>query len=207
MTQLAVIHYSSTGNVHLLATAAAAAAEKAGAEVRLRKVPELVPEPPTTDREAWGTHQAAAADLPDATIADLEWADAILLGTPVWFGHPAPQLLHFLGGTAEPSIAGRLADKAVSAFASGSAPHGGQVEAVLDLYETACHWGSVIVPTGSTDPVLYQPANGNPYGIGNVSHNVPGSVPEDNYAGIEFQTRKLLRVAAALVAGLREGAR
>ena len=40
----AIIYYSSTGTVHALAQAAAEGAEKAGADVRLRKVAELAPE-------------------------------------------------------------------------------------------------------------------------------------------------------------------
>jgi len=38
MTNLAVIYYSATGNVHALAGALSQGAEAAGAEVRLRRV-------------------------------------------------------------------------------------------------------------------------------------------------------------------------
>jgi NAD(P)H dehydrogenase (quinone) len=40
-TQIAVIYYSATGNVHRLAEAIADGAREAGAEVRLRRVREL----------------------------------------------------------------------------------------------------------------------------------------------------------------------
>ncbi|WP_432994846.1 NAD(P)H-dependent oxidoreductase [Dactylosporangium sp. CA-233914] len=198
MTNVAVIYYSSTGNVFRLAEAAADAAVKAGAEVRLRRVPELVDEPATTDRDAWRRNAEATKDVPVATLDDLEWAGAILLGTPVRFGLPAPQLLHFLDTAAEPSIAGRLTDKAVGAFASGSAPHGGQVSAILALHNTFCHWGAVIVPTGSTDAVHFRPSNGNPYGASNVSRNQPGNVTDDNLAAVEYQTRRTIAIAAGL---------
>jgi NAD(P)H dehydrogenase (quinone) len=39
----AIIYYSATGTVHALARAAAEGAEKASAQVRLRKVAELAP--------------------------------------------------------------------------------------------------------------------------------------------------------------------
>ncbi|MER7282821.1 NAD(P)H-dependent oxidoreductase [Dactylosporangium sp. NPDC000244] len=201
MSNVAVIYYSSTGNVFRLAEAAADAALKAGAEVRLRRVPELVDEPAVTDRAAWRRHAEATAHVPAATLGDLEWADAILVGTPVRFGLPAPQLLHFLDTTAEPSIGGRLAGKAVGAFASGSAPHGGQVSAILALHNTFCHWGAIIVPTGSTDPVLFRPGNGNPYGAANVSRNQPGNVTDDNLAAVEFQIRRTIAIARALTDG------
>ncbi|HST49000.1 flavodoxin family protein [Jatrophihabitans sp.] len=198
MTNIAVVYYSSTGNTHILANAAAVAAQKAGAEVRLRKIPELVSEPPTTDREAWTRHVEATQDVPAVQLADLEWADALLFGTPVRFGLPAPALMQFIDTTAALSIGGGLASKTVSAFATGSAPHGGQVSAILALHNSFCHWGSVIVPNGSTDPVLFLPTNGNPYGSSNVSRNQPGNVTEDNLAAVEYQVRRLLDVATAL---------
>jgi NAD(P)H dehydrogenase (quinone) len=206
MTKVAVIYYSSSGNVHKLAVAAAAAAEKEGAEVRLRRIPELVPDPPVIDRDAWVAHRESTSDVPDATLDDLDWADAVLVGTPVRFGLPAPQLLHFIDTTARLSIPGRLRNKAVSAFTSGSAPHGGQVTAILALHNAFCHWGSLIVPTGSTEPVLFEPNNGSPYGVGSVSRNQPGNVHEENLAAVEFQARRTVEVARALVTGLAAAA-
>ncbi|MFL6119689.1 flavodoxin family protein [Actinophytocola sp.] len=206
MTKVAVIYYSSSGNVHKLAVAAAAAAEKEGAEVRLRRIPELVAEPPVIDRAAWAEHRAATEDVPEAGLDDLDWADAVLVGTPVRFGLPAPQLLHFIDTTARLSIPGRLRNKAVSAFTSGSAPHGGQVTAILALHNAFCHWGSLIVPTGSTEPVLFEPNNGNPYGVASVSRNRPGNVHEENLAAVEFQARRTVEVARALVTGFAAAA-
>lgn len=201
MTNVAVVYYSSTGNTHILANAAAIAAEKAGAQVRLRKIPELESDPPTTDRAAWARHVEATQDVPAVSLTDLQWADAILFGTPVRFGLPAPALMHFIDTTAPLSIGGELAGKTVSAFATGSAPHGGQVTAILALYNSFCHWGSIIVANGSTDPVLFLPTNGNPYGSSNVSRNQPGNVTEDNLAAVEFQACRVLEVATALANG------
>jgi NAD(P)H dehydrogenase (quinone) len=44
MTNVAVVYYSSTGNVHQLADAGATAAQKAGADVQLRRVAETAPQ-------------------------------------------------------------------------------------------------------------------------------------------------------------------
>lgn len=206
MTNVAVIYYSSSGNVHKLAAAAASAAESVGADVRLRRIPELVAEPPVIDRDAWAAHRTSTEDIPDATLADLDWADAILFGTPVRFGLPAPQLLHFIDTTAQLSIPGKLTNKAVSAFTSGSAPHGGQVSTILALHNAFCHWGSVIVSTGSTEPVLFEPNNGNPYGASSVSRNQPGNVHDENLAAVEFQARRTVAVAAALAKGFESAA-
>ncbi|MFY1675611.1 MULTISPECIES: NAD(P)H-dependent oxidoreductase [unclassified Streptomyces] len=194
MTNVAVIYYSSTGSTHRLAVAAAEAAHEQGAEVRLRKVAEFA----ATGRAGASEHAAATADIPEATLEDLEWADAVLLGSPVHFGLAAPQLMRFINTTSTLSIPGRLLAKAVSAFASGSAEHGGQVTTILALHNAICHWGSVIVATGSTDPVLYEKDNGNPYGAGTVAGDRPGFVHEANTRAIAYQTRRTIEVAAAL---------
>lgn len=201
MTNVAVIYYSSTGNVHALAASAASAAGESAHSVRLRRIPELVGEPPTTDHDAAARHRASTSNIPVATLDDLEWADGILIGTPVRFGLPAPQVMHFIDTTADLSIPGKLTDKVVSAFTSGSAPHGGQVSAILSLHNAFCHWGAVVVSTGSTEPVLFQPSNGNPYGAGNVSRNQPGNVDEDNLAAAAFLARRTASVAGALRRG------
>jgi NAD(P)H dehydrogenase (quinone) len=204
---VSVIYYSFTGNVHLLASAAAEAAEKEGAEVRLRRIAEITPMPQQlSERSHWAEHAAATEDVPVASLDDLDWADAILIGSPVRFGLPAPALMHFVDTTAQLSIAGRLTNKAVSVFSSACAPHGGVVSTILALHNAICHWGAILVPTGSADPILYKPDNGNPYGASHVSHNKFGNVTEDQLAAMEFQTRRTVQVATALVKGLADAA-
>lgn len=201
MTNVAVIYYSSTGSVHRLAEAAAVAAQEAGAEVRLRKIAELVPQSAAARRAGAAEHHAATEGIPEATLDDVEWADAILIGTPVHFGLAAPQLMHFINTTSALSIAGELANKVISVFASGSAAHGGQVSAILALHNAVCHWGSIIIATGSTAAVLYKPQNGNPYGASSVVGSKPGEVHADNLKAVEWQARRTMQVAAALVRG------
>ncbi|MFD7700942.1 flavodoxin family protein [Streptomyces caelestis] len=196
MTNVAVIYYSSTGSTHQLAQAAADAAAAEGAEVRLRRVPELA----ATGRPGSQEHAASVADIPEATLDDLEWADALLLGSPVHFGLAAPQLMQFINTSSSLSIHGKLLNKAVSAFASGSAEHGGQVTTILALHNAICHWGSVIVATGSADPVLYEKNNGNPYGASTVTGNRVGFIHDENAGAIAYQTRRTIQVAAALKA-------
>jgi NAD(P)H dehydrogenase (quinone) len=185
---VSVIYYSFTGNVHLLASAAAEAAEKEGAEVRLRRIAEITPMPQQlSERSHWAEHAAATEDVPVASLDD-------------------PALMHFVDTTAQLSIAGRLTNKAVSVFSSACAPHGGVVSTILALHNAICHWGAILVPTGSADPILYKPDNGNPYGASHVSHNKFGNVTEDQLAAMEFQTRRTVQVATALVKGLADAA-
>ncbi|MET8729372.1 NAD(P)H:quinone oxidoreductase [Streptomyces parvus] len=203
MTNVAVIYYSSTGNVHRLAEAAAVAAEKAGADVRLRKVVELAPESAIAQNEGWAAHAAATRDIAEATPADVEWADALLFGTPTRFGLPAAQLKQFLDTTGGLWFQGKLVNKVVSSFTSTSTTHGGQESTILALNNTFYHWGAIIVPPGFADPVQFEQVNGNPYGASSVSGNESDNVHPDNLASIEFQARRTTDIASALHRGFR----
>jgi NAD(P)H dehydrogenase (quinone) len=83
MPRLAVIYYSSTGHVHKLAQAVVAGAEETGAEVRLRRVPELAPEEVVRSQDAWHEHAMSTREtVPEASMEDLQWADGYAFGTP-----------------------------------------------------------------------------------------------------------------------------
>jgi NAD(P)H dehydrogenase (quinone) len=193
----AVIYYSATGTVHALAGAAAEGAEKAGAEVRLRKVRELAPASAIDANPAWGAHLRETADVPEAALDDLAWADVVLLGTPSRFGTPASQLKAFIDTAGPLWQQGRLADKVYGAFTASSTAHGGQESTLLSLSNVFYHWGGVMVPPGYTDPVQFR--SGNPYG---TSHVAGGGPPDDTAReAARHQARRAVDVAAALKAG------
>ncbi|MDA3645365.1 NAD(P)H:quinone oxidoreductase [Saccharopolyspora indica] len=201
MTNVAVVYYSSTGNVHTLAEAAAESAGKAGAEVRLLKVAELAPAEAVESNPAWAEHVAATADVAEASLADVEWADVLLFGTPTRFGLPAAQLKQFIDTTGGLWFQGKLVNKVVSSFTSTSTGHGGQESTLLALNNTFYHWGAIIVPPGFADPVQFDALNGNPYGASSVSANNPANVAEANLAAVEFQARRAVEIASALHRG------
>lgn len=213
-TKVAIVYYSGTGNVHKLAAAAAEAAEKEGADTRLRRVPEFVDgslAPEFTEwTQAWSENAEAIKDTPAATIEDLDWADAVLWGTPGRFGLIAAPLKHFIE-LAWPLHARRgLVDKVMSSFTSTGSPHGGQESTILSLNNVFYHWGAIIAPPGVADDIQLAPSNGNPYGVSSVSgpKAIPGrlaeNVTDDNLAAIEYQTRRTIEIAAALRQGSAE---
>ncbi|MEU9866120.1 NAD(P)H:quinone oxidoreductase [Streptomyces sp. NPDC047971] len=201
MTNVAVIYYSSTGNVHTLANAAAQAAEKAGAEVRLRKVAELAPQSVIDTKAEWAEHVQATRDVEVASLDDLEWADVVLIGTPTRFGLPAAQIKQFIDTTGGLWAQGKLVNKVAASFTSTSTSHGGQESTLLALNNTFYHWGAIIVAPGYADPVQFAPANGNPYGASSVSANEASNVAGENLAAVEFQTRRAVEIATALKKG------
>lgn len=161
--KIAVIYYSSTGNTHKLAAAVAEGAQSAGAEVKVLRVQELAPEAAINANPGWKAHHEATKDLPVATLADLEWADGVIFGTPTRFGTMASQLKQFIDTTGGLWFQGKLANKTAAGFATASNPHGGQEATILSLYNTFYHWGSIVVAPGYTDQAVFA-AGGNPYG-------------------------------------------
>lgn len=195
-----IVYYSSTGNVHALATAASEGAEKAGAQVRLRKAPELAPPAAIAANEQWQAYVDRTGNVAEASIADLEWADAVLFGTPTRYGMVASQLKQFIDTTGASWQQGRLADKVYSAFVSTATAHGGHESTLLSLFTVFAHWGGVIVPPGYTDPIQFQ--TGNPYGTSHLggSDGGPGEVELD---AARYQARRAVEMAAALRTGAR----
>lgn len=194
--KIAVIYYSATGHVHALAGAIAEGAEKEGAEVRLRRVPELAPEAAIDANPAWRAHVEATADVPLAEHDDLVWADAHALGSPTRFGNVAAQLKQFIDGTGPLWAAGRITGRPATAFTSALNIHGGNESTLLALYNTLYHWGALIVPPGYLDPAV-SAANGNPYGAAHPSST--GAVTEEILAAARFQGSRLASVTRKLL--------
>jgi NAD(P)H dehydrogenase (quinone) len=193
MTNIAVIYYSSTGNVHALAEAIAAGAEETGAEVRLRRVAELAPAEAIDSVPRWRAHLEATAHVPLASIDDLRWADGYAFGTPTRFGNVASQLKQFLDTAGPVWLEGALADKPMTAFTSAINLHGGNESTLLALYNTAHHWGAIAVAPGYTDDA-FSAAGGNPYGVSHPSGDGP---PGDaTLAAAREQGRRVARIAA-----------
>lgn len=163
--KLAVIYYSSTGTNYQLAQWAEEAGKNSGAgEVRLRKIKETAPKEAISANKDWEKHVEAAAHVTEASLDDLEWADAIIFSTPTRYGNLPSQLQQFFDTTGQLWFSGKLANKVVSGFSSASNPHGGQEATLLSLYKTMMHWGSIVVAPGYTDQSLFE-AGGNPYGV------------------------------------------
>lgn len=192
--KLAVLFYSTYGTNHRMAEIAAEAARDAGAEVRLLRIAETAPAEVVAAQDAWQAQVDRSADIPVATPADMEWADAYLFSTPTRFGGASSQVRAFIDTLGGQWFSGALANKAVSAMSSAQNAHGGQEATLLGLYTTFMHWGSVIVPPGFTDQSIFA-AGGNPYGY---SHTQGTEFDAPRRAAIEHQARRLVEMAAKL---------
>ena len=191
--KIAVIFYSTYGTNHAVAEAAAEAAKKAGAEVRLRRVRETAPDEVVNGQEAWKAQLEKMADIPEATPADMEWADGYFFSAPTRFGVVASQLRAFIDTLGPLWNKGSLADKPFTATTSAGNPHGGQETTLMSLYTTAMHWGAIILPPGYTDQAIFD-AGGNPYGYSADA----GEFDKKGKDAVSHQAKRLVDVAKKL---------
>jgi len=199
-TKIAVIYYSSTGNVHQLAAAVAEGAAQAGAEVRLRRVPETAPAGAIASNPLWQAHvDATAGEVEEATPADMEWADGYALGSPTRFGTPAAQMKQFIDTLGGLWFTGKLANKGATAFTSAQNTHGGNESTLLTFFNIFTHFGAVIVPPGYTDPLLFA-AGGNPYGSSTASGGQSATASEAELEAARYQGRRLAEMTTKIVA-------
>ncbi len=197
--KIAVIYYSATGTTYKLARAIEEGAKAAGAEVRFRKARELAPEEAINSNKGWAAHKLETQDVEEATNADLEWADALIFGTPTRYGLPSAQLKQFMDGTGGLWAKGALVDKVFSAFTTVATLHGGHETTLISIYNVAYSWGCLIVAPSYADPIQFQA--GNPYGASFVSNNGQLAPDETALAAARFQGKRVTDITRRLLAG------
>ncbi len=199
MTKVLVLYYSSWGHIEKMATAVAEGAREAGAEVSIKRVPELV-----SDEVARQFGYKLDQTAPIATVDELPNYDAIVIGTPTRFGNMAAQMKNFLDQTGGLWAQGKLIGKVGSVFASTATQHGGQESTILSTQIVLLHQGMVVVGL----PYSFQGqmgvgevTGGSPYGATTIAAGDGSRQPSDNeLAGARYQGRHVAQIASKLAA-------
>ncbi|MCK9986598.1 MAG: NAD(P)H dehydrogenase (quinone) [Azoarcus sp.] len=199
MAKVLVLYYSSYGHIEKMAAAVAEGVRDAGAEVTIKRVPELVPEE-IARKSGMKVDQAA----PIATVAELPDYDAIIFGTPTRFGNMASQMRNFLDQTGGLWMSGALIGKVGSVFASTATQHGGQETTITSFHTTLLHQGMVIVgcPYSETRQMtMDEITGGSPYGATTLAAGDGSRQPSENELAIaRFQGKHVAQIAAKLAA-------
>ena len=195
-----VAFYSRDGAVEALAKAVGEGARQAGAEVRLRRVHDIVPSAVMAKVPGWEERsKKMLAEYGAPTLDDVEWADGIVFGTPTRFGNTSAELKAFIDSLGGLWFQGKLNGKAASAFTSTAGPHGGNETTVVTLFIPMAHLGFIIVPTGYTHQKVVQ-GHGTPYGASSVSGQTSAPPTADELEVAKHQGTRVAEVAAALKA-------
>lgn len=197
MSKVLVLYYSSWGHIETLARAEAEGARAAGAQVAIKRVPELVPAA-VAEQFHYKTDQPA----PIATVDELPNYDAIIFGTPTRFGNMAAQMRNFLDQTGGLWAGGKLSGKVGSVFTSSASQHWGQETTITSFHHTLMHHGFVVVgvpPVVKELYVLDEVSGGSPYGASTIAGGDGSRQPTENELAIaRAQGEYVARIAAKL---------
>jgi len=199
-TNILIVFYSRDGSVEALAKAVSEGARTAGAEVRLRRVPDIVSTAVMGKVPGWEDRsKRMIAEYGVPTHGDIEWADGIVFGTPTRFGNTSAELKAFIDGLGGLWFQGKLNGKAAGAFTSTAGPHGGNETTVVSLYLPMAHLGFIIVPNGYTHEKVGQ-GHGTPYGSSSISGQKSAAPTADELDVARHQGVRVTQVATALKA-------
>jgi NAD(P)H dehydrogenase (quinone) len=197
VSRILVLYYSAYGHIEQLAYAIAAGARTAGAQVDVKRVPELVAEP-----VARQSGYKLAQEAPIASIDDLRSYDAIIVGVGTRFGRMAAQMSNFLDQAGSLWASGALVGKVGSAFTSSGTQHGGQELTLLAIHTNLLHFGMIQVGlpyTFAGQGRLDEVTGGSPYGITTIAGSDGSREPSENeLEGARFQGHHLAAIANKL---------
>jgi NAD(P)H dehydrogenase (quinone) len=194
-----VLYYSAYGHIETMAEAEAAGAREAGAQVDIKRVPELVPE--DVARKAYFKLDQAA---PLARIDELAHYDAVIIGAGTRFGRIPSQLASFLDQAGGLWQSGAMHGKVGGAFTSSATQHGGQETTLFSIITNMLHFGMVIVGLDyghAEQMTLDEIVGGSPYGATTIAGRDGSRKPSANdLLGGRYQGRRIAETAKRLCA-------
>jgi len=197
--KVSVFFYSTYGHMYEMARAAVEGAERAGAETKILRIPEVIPEETLKQIGAWEAQQAFA-DVPVATIDDLRWPDASVFAVPTRYGNMPGQFRNFFDQAGKIWMEGATVGKVATVMSGSGTQHGGQETTILTTQITLMHLGYVIVGL----PYTYQGqfhidgvSGVTPYGASTIAGPDGSRRPIEN----ELEAARVQAEHAARIAG------
>ena len=141
MTKVLVLYYSVFGYVAVVASAIAEGARAAGAEVDIRRVPDIA----SAGTAVEGGYFHAVQEVPVATVEDLGNYDAIVVGSPTRFGRLSAPVAAFLEQVTSVTNLDILKGKVGGAFVSPTSSSGGHEAASMSILTNLLYCGMVLV--------------------------------------------------------------
>jgi NAD(P)H dehydrogenase (quinone) len=182
-----------------MAKAAVEGAKAGGADVTLKRVPELVPE-----AVAKASHYKIDQDAPVADPAELADYDGIIFATPTRYGMMASQMKNFLDQTGSLWASGALIGKVGSVMTSSATQHGGQESTILSFHTVLLHHGMLIAGlpySFAGQSGVDEVKGGSPYGATTIADGDGSRQPSEiELEGARVQGKRVAEIAAKLVA-------
>lgn len=200
MARVLVLYYSAYGHIETMAYAVAEGVHNAGAEVSVKRVPELV-----SDEVAKKAGYKRDQRAPIATVEELPTYDAIIFGSGTRYGVVTSQLRNFIDQTGALWQKGSLVGKVGSVFTSSATQHGGQESTVLTFVPTLLHLGFIVVglPYSFQGQMgVEEVKGGSPYGASTITNADGTRWPSPiELEAARYQGRHVAEITRALLSG------
>ena len=194
MPRTLIAYYSRHGSVAKLAAEIAEGVEsETESEAILRCVPDV----------SANTEQTMAI-IPDsgppyASLNDLKNCDALIIGSPAYFGNMAAALKYFLDQSTPLWLSGTLIGKPAGVFTSSSSMHGGQESVLLNMMLPLLHQGMLITGIPYSESSIHNTrSGGSPYGASHVSSDDNSELSTDEIASARAMGKRIAQLAKTL---------
>ena len=194
MPRTLIAYYSRHGSVAKLAAEIAEGVEsETESEAILRCVPDV----------SANTEQTMAI-IPDsgppyASLNDLKNCDALIIGSPAYFGNMTAALKYFLDQSTPLWLSGTLIGKPAGVFTSSSSMHGGQESVLLNMMLPLLHQGMLITGIPYSESSIHNTrSGGSPYGASHVSSDDNSELSTDEIASARAMGKRIAQLAKTL---------
>jgi NAD(P)H dehydrogenase (quinone) len=194
MTDILLLYYSRHGSIAEMATHISQAVESVnGCNAIIRCLPDVS-----------NNHQQTEPPVPQsgppyASIDDMKQCDALILGSPAYFGNMAAELKYFLDQTTPLWISGAMIGKPAGVFTSSSSMHGGQESVLLSMMLPLLHHGMLLSGIPYSEPALHNTSSGaTPYGASHVSGSQGQPLTTDEISACKSLGKRIAELAVKL---------
>ena len=193
-TSVLIVYYSRHGSVERMAEEIALGVEShTKAEVVTRKVPEVSPVNESTSSEIAQSGDAYAS------LTDLESCDALIIGSPGYFGNMASPLKYFIDQATPVWLSGALIGKPAAVFTATGSQHGGQETVLTNMMLPLLHQGMLITGIPYSEPALNNTTSGGtPYGASHVAGSSGRALSKDEISACRALGLRVAKLAHKL---------
>ena len=194
MQKILIVYYSKHGGTAALAEHIGSGVDfNPDCEAIIRCLPEVSANSEKT------TGSIPDRGFPYAEQNDLDDCDALIIGSPGYFGNMAAPLKYFLDQTSQYWLSGKLIGKPAGVFTSTSSLHGGQETVLLSMMLPLLHHGMLITGIPYSEPALNQTSTGaTPYGASHVSGQQGKPVSKDEISACQALGKRIANLTAKL---------
>lgn len=189
-----IVYYSRHGSVQRMAEEIALGVEgNDGAEAICRKLADISPLTQHSEPEIAPTGDAYAS------TGDLDRCDALIIGSPGYFGNMSAAMKYFLDQTTPIWLSGGLIGKPAAVFTATSSQHGGQETVLTNMMLPLLHHGMLVTGIPYSEASLNRTrSGGTPYGASHVAGQSGSPLTDDEISVCRALGSRVAKLAIAL---------